>query len=101
MRTITSKTSPTTHDGRRTLIKTILASVALSCTAIAAHAQTWPASPVKLIIPFPPGGGTDILSRIVSNKLAETNKWNIVADNRGGAGGTIGLAEAAKAAPNG
>ena len=89
------------HDGRRTLIKTILVSVALSCGAVAAYAQTWPASPIKLIIPFPPGGGTDILSRIVSNKLAETNKWDIVADNRGGAGGTIGVAEAAKAAPNG
>jgi len=100
MRTFTSKTA-STNDGRRTLIKTILVSVALSCTAVGAHAQTWPANPIKLIIPFPPGGGTDILSRIVSNKLAETNKWSIVADNRGGAGGTIGLAEAAKANPNG
>ncbi|WP_234814935.1 Bug family tripartite tricarboxylate transporter substrate binding protein [Noviherbaspirillum denitrificans] len=65
------------------------------------HAQTWPANPIRLIIPFPPGGGTDILSRIISNKLAEANKWTIVTDNRGGAGGTIGLAEAAKSAPNG
>lgn len=101
MRTIHSKTSSSTNNGRRTLIKTLLASVALTCGAVTAHAQTWPASPIKLIIPFPPGGGTDILSRIVSNKLAEANKWSIVADNRGGAGGTIGLAEAAKSAPNG
>ena len=101
MRIVTSKTSSSTNDGRRTLLKTILVTAALSCSAVAAHAQTWPANPIKLIIPFPPGGGTDILSRIVSNKLAETNKWTIVADNRGGAGGTIGAGEAAKAAPNG
>lgn len=101
MPAITSTLPSSTNNGRRLLIKTVLASVALSCSAVAAYAQTWPANPIKLIIPFPPGGGTDILSRIVSNKLAETSKWNIVADNRGGAGGTIGLAEAAKAAPNG
>ena len=88
-------------NGQHSLIRKIFISAVLACSAIAAQAQTWPANPIKLIIPFPPGGGTDILSRIVSNKLAETNKWNIVADNRGGAGGTIGLAEAAKAAPNG
>lgn len=73
----------------------------MTCAAAAATAQQWPAAPVKLIIPFPPGGGTDILSRIVANRLAEANKWTIVAENRGGAGGTIGVAEAAKAAPNG
>lgn len=86
---------------RRSLLRQILLSVALCGSAFAVHAQTWPANPVKLIIPFPPGGGTDILSRIVSNKLAENNKWTFVTDNRGGAGGTIGLAEAARAAPNG
>jgi len=98
---MSSKTSLAKNHKRKFLIKTILVSVALSCSAVAAQAQTWPANPIKLIIPFPPGGGTDILSRIVSNKLAETNKWTIIADNRGGAGGTIGVAEAVKAAPNG
>lgn len=101
MSTIISKSSSSTNDRRRSVIRTVLVSVALSSSAVAAQAQTWPANPIKLIIPFPPGGGTDILSRIVSNKLAETNKWTIIADNRGGAGGTIGVAEAAKAAPNG
>ena len=101
MRTITSTASSSMSAGRRFTIRTILVGVALSCGAVAAHAQTWPANPIRMIIPFPPGGGTDILSRIVSNKLAETNKWNIVADNRAGAGGTIGVAEAAKAEPNG
>jgi tripartite-type tricarboxylate transporter receptor subunit TctC len=101
MRTLVSKTSSSRTDRRRSLIKCLFVSVALSCSTVVAHAQTWPANPIKLIIPFPPGGGTDILSRIVSNKLAEANKWTIVADNRGGAGGTIGVTEAAKAAPNG
>jgi tripartite-type tricarboxylate transporter receptor subunit TctC len=101
MHTVTFKTASAASSGRSSLFKKILVSVALSCGALAVQAQTWPANPIKMIIPFPPGGGTDILSRIVSNKLAETNKWTIVAENRGGAGGTIGVAETAKAAPNG
>jgi tripartite-type tricarboxylate transporter receptor subunit TctC len=68
-----------------------------------AHAQTapYPAKSVRMIVPFPPGGGTDILSRLVAQKLTETKGWTVVPDNRGGAGGTIGIAEAARAAPTG
>ncbi|MCJ0763865.1 Bug family tripartite tricarboxylate transporter substrate binding protein [Variovorax terrae] len=85
----------------------------ISFTALAlalgagAQAQTTPAAaypgakPVRLIVPFPPGGGTDILARLVATKLTEVNKWTVVPDNKAGAGGTIGITEAAKAAPTG
>lgn len=82
-------------------IKHVCACVALACTALGAQAQDWPNGPVRLVVPFPPGGGTDILSRIVANGLIDANKWTIVAENRGGAGGTIGVADAARSAPDG
>ncbi len=66
-----------------------------------AQAQDYPSKPLRMIVPFPPGGGTDILARLVAAQLAEATKWTIVADNRAGAGGTIGIAEAARAPANG
>ena len=66
-----------------------------------AAAQSYPSGSMRLIVPFPPGGGTDILSRAIAQKLNEA--WNVpvVVDNRGGANGTIGAALAAKAPPDG
>ena len=78
-----------------------LAAAALVVAATAASAQEYPTKPIKLIVPFPPGGGTDILSRVVAQKVADTNKWTIVVDNRPGAGGNIGVDAAAKSAPDG
>ncbi|MDH4446824.1 MAG: tripartite tricarboxylate transporter substrate binding protein [Acidovorax sp.] len=70
-------------------------------TAAPAAASAYPNKPVRLIVPFPPGGGTDILSRLVATRLTESAKWTVVADNKAGAGGTIGIGEAVKAAPTG
>ncbi len=72
------------------------------CLGAAAHADNaYPSKPIRLIVPFPPGGGTDILARLVAAKLTEQSKWTLVAENKAGAGGTIGITEAVKAAPTG
>jgi tripartite-type tricarboxylate transporter receptor subunit TctC len=64
-------------------------------------AQTYPNRPIRFIVPFPPGGGNDIVGRIVAQKLAEGLGQTVVVDNRGGAGGTIGTDMTAKAPPDG
>lgn len=78
-----------------------LAALALACVASFAIAQSYPAKPIKFIVPFPPAGGTDIYARVVGNKLQETNKWVVVVDNKPGAGGNIGIDAAAKSPPDG
>jgi len=74
-----------------------------ACLAAAgAYAQaSYPTKPIRFIVPFPPGGGTDILARVIATRLTESLGWQIVVDNRGGAGGNIGLQAAAQAAPDG
>ncbi len=74
---------------------------AIGLLATTAHAQSYPDKPIRLVIPFPPGGGTDILGRLVAQKLTEANKWTVVPDNKAGAGGTLGISEAARGKPDG
>jgi tripartite-type tricarboxylate transporter receptor subunit TctC len=66
-----------------------------------AHGQPYPSKPIRLIVPFPPGGSNDIVGRMVGAQLGERLGQSVVVDNRGGAGGTIGSDMAAKAAPDG
>ena len=68
-----------------------------------AHAQSsaWPAKPVQMIVPFPAGGGTDAFARPLAAQFAEQTKQQLVIDNKGGAGGTLGATLAARAAPDG
>lgn len=78
-----------------------LLALALPLVAGSAFAQAWPAKPITFIVPFPPGGPTDVATRIVAQKMSQGLKQNILIDNRSGASGTIGAATAAKAAPDG
>ncbi|NDZ18094.1 LacI family transcriptional regulator [Variovorax sp. WS11] len=61
----------------------------------------YPAQPIKLVVPFPPAGGTDVLSRVIANEVTQKNKWTFVIDNKPGAGGNIGLDAVAKARNDG
>src|SRR5688572_30720890 len=79
----------------RWLVSVLLAFVAC------AHAQPYPAKPLRLIIPFPPGGSNDVVGRAIGAQLAERLGQGVVVDNRGGAGGILGMDAAAKAAPDG
>ena len=81
----------------------VLKACALGALAIAAaaHAQVYPSKPIRMIVAYPPGGGTDIVGRMVAQKLGETLGQNVVVENRGGASGNIGTEIAARAAPDG
>ncbi len=89
---------------RRTLLSTVLAALTLPLLlpfALSAHAQTWPSKPVRWINPFPAGGGTDAFARPLAAKIGNNMGQPIIIENMGGAGGTLGAAAAAKAAPDG
>jgi tripartite-type tricarboxylate transporter receptor subunit TctC len=74
---------------------------AAAVVSIPAAAQTWPAKPVRVIVPFPPGGGLDFFTRIAAAKLQENLGQQFIVDNRSGAGGMIGADAAAKSPPDG
>jgi tripartite-type tricarboxylate transporter receptor subunit TctC len=77
----------------------VLGAAASLCSG--AWAQGWPAKPVRVVVPFAPGGTADTLGRLVASKLGDTFKENFVVENRGGAGGVVGSELVAKAAPDG
>lgn len=84
----------------RVLLALSVALVVFSATAVSA-ADSYPSKAIRLIIPFPPGGSNDIVGRLVAAKLSERLGKQVVADNRGGAGGVLGTEMAAKAEPDG
>jgi len=77
--------------------------VTLAVAPVTAFGQTaaYPTKPIRMIVPFPPGGGTDIMSRIIAQRISDANKWTVVVDNKPGAGGTIGITEAVRMPPTG
>jgi tripartite-type tricarboxylate transporter receptor subunit TctC len=79
----------------------LLASLAAGLAAPMLRAQAWPDRPIRLIVPWPPGGSTDTIARIFQPKLAEVLGKPEVIDNRGAAAGSIGAIEAARSAPDG
>jgi tripartite-type tricarboxylate transporter receptor subunit TctC len=84
------------------ILRSILAVIALTAgLAVTASAQDYPNRPITLVVPFPPGGSTTIVARIVADKMSEALGQSLVIDNRGGAGGTVGSRAVSKSAPDG
>ena len=79
----------------------ILLATTLAALSAGAWAQAYPAKSIRLVVPFPPGGGTDIIAREISTKLTTTLGWTFVVDNKPGAGGNLGVDAAAKAPADG
>jgi tripartite-type tricarboxylate transporter receptor subunit TctC len=83
---------------RRDFVGLLLAGVASANTG---NAQTWPSGTVRLVVPYPPGGSTDVIARLVQNGLQQRIGATIIVDNRAGASGSIGTASVAKSSPDG
>ncbi len=86
---------------RRRELVGLLAVAAMISPAITSAVEVYPTRPIHLIVPYPPGGGTDIVGRLLGEKLSASLKQPIIVDNRGGAGGVLGTEVAAKAVPDG
>ncbi|TCU98535.1 tripartite-type tricarboxylate transporter receptor subunit TctC [Paracandidimonas soli] len=82
-------------------VLTMAAGIATALGTTAAQAADYPSQPIRVIVPFAPGGSTDIVARIVTQRMAQELGQTLVVENKGGAGGAIGAAEAARAKPDG
>jgi tripartite-type tricarboxylate transporter receptor subunit TctC len=81
--------------------KVLASSLALGLAASGAHAQAWPAKPIRIVVPYPPGGSSDIIARAISQQLSEVLKQSVIVDNKAGANGNLGADAVAKSAPDG
>ncbi|HET7730474.1 MAG TPA: tripartite tricarboxylate transporter substrate binding protein [Usitatibacter sp.] len=87
---------------RRILAAALAAGLAFGfASGFAAAQDAYPSKPIRLVVPFPPAGGTDVLSRAIAQAITNNTRWTFIIDNKPGAGGNIGLEAAAKAAPDG
>ncbi len=92
------------HGASRRLVlaaSTFAALAAVCASPMAAAQAAWPARPIRLVVPFPAGGGTDLIAREVANKVATTQGWSIIIDNKPGSGGNLGVDAAAKSPADG
>ena len=83
------------------MTRIVFSSIFLLFFSCAANAQAWPAKPVRIVIPFAPGGPTDIIARILSIAISHSLGQQVIVDNRGGAAGNIGMGQVARATPDG
>lgn len=79
----------------------LILTLALTTFCSGAFAQAWPARPIRVVVPFPPGGGTDVVARESAQQVGKTTGWTLVIENRPGAGGNLGVDAVAKAKPDG
>src|SRR5437870_7472809 len=86
---------------RRMIFVAVAAAAVVVGAVGAAPAQTYPSRPITLVVPFPPGGSTGIVARVIADKMSETRGQPVVIDNRPGAGGLTGGRSVAKSAPDG
>jgi tripartite-type tricarboxylate transporter receptor subunit TctC len=86
---------------RVTLTALTTGALVLACAAAFPAAQDYPSRPITMIVPYPPGGGVDVMGRLIGQRLSVALAQQVVIENRGGAGGMIGTRDAAKAAPDG
>lgn len=79
----------------------LVLALAASLLCGAAFAQAWPSKPIRIVVPFPPGGGTDVIARETSQRVAAATGWTFIVDNKPGAGGNLGVDAAAKSPADG
>jgi len=85
----------------RPIAKTAFAAVALILAGLPAQAQNYPSQTIKIVVPFPPGGGVDVVARVIAPRLSELLGQSVIVENRGGAGGSVGATYVAQAARDG